>query len=69
MFILIAAAALVVFVLSLVYLVDFARVSRRDALFHPAASAGQRRARRVAGMYTRGTEEQLVPVLEQVSAG
>lgn len=54
MFILVAAVALIAFASSLVYLAVFARHSRRDSLFHPAAGAGARRARRVTGMYTRG---------------
>ncbi|MFD0688981.1 hypothetical protein [Actinomadura fibrosa] len=41
---------------SLVYLWDFARASRRDALFLPASDRRARRARRVTGMYTRGSD-------------
>ncbi|QKW37762.1 hypothetical protein HUT06_30270 [Actinomadura sp. NAK00032] len=37
----------------LVYLWDFSRASRRDALFLPASDGRARRARRVAGMYVR----------------
>ncbi|TDD63367.1 hypothetical protein E1293_43180 [Actinomadura darangshiensis] len=37
----------------LVYLWDFSRASRRDALFLPASDRRARRARRVAGMYVR----------------
>lgn len=37
----------------LVYLWDFSRASRRDALFLPASDRSARRARRVAGMYVR----------------
>ena len=37
----------------LVYLWDFSRASRRDALFLPASNRGARRARRVTGMYVR----------------
>jgi hypothetical protein len=59
MFLLIAAVALVAFVSSLVYLVDFAMASRRDSLFAPADRRGVRRARRVTGMYVRGGPEQL----------
>ncbi|TMQ90952.1 hypothetical protein ETD83_33180 [Actinomadura soli] len=36
-----------------VYLWDFSRASRRDALFLPASDRRARRARRVAGMYVR----------------
>ncbi|MES9540479.1 MULTISPECIES: hypothetical protein [unclassified Actinomadura] len=38
---------------SLVYLWDFSRASRRDALFLPASDRRSRRARRVTGMYVR----------------
>ncbi|WP_242906341.1 hypothetical protein [Actinomadura terrae] len=41
---------------SLAYLADFAWASRRDALFVPASSGSSRRARRVTGMYTRGSD-------------
>ncbi|MEU8340826.1 hypothetical protein SAMN05443665_100716 [Actinomadura meyerae] len=37
----------------LVYLWDFSRASRRDALFLPAPDGRARRARRVTGMYVR----------------
>ncbi|WP_067805787.1 hypothetical protein [Actinomadura formosensis] len=37
----------------LVYLWDFSRASRRDALFLPAPDRRARRARRVTGMYVR----------------
>ncbi|SFN45911.1 hypothetical protein SAMN04489713_10274 [Actinomadura madurae] len=37
----------------LVYLWDFSRASRRDALFLPASDRRARRARRVTGMYIR----------------
>ena len=37
----------------LVYLWDFSRASRRDALFLPASDRRARRARRVTGMYVR----------------
>ncbi|ACY97253.1 MULTISPECIES: hypothetical protein [Thermomonospora] len=53
LFMIIAAVALIAFVLSLVYLVEFARVSRYDALFSPADRAAVRRARWVTGMYVR----------------
>ncbi|MGH3239072.1 MAG: hypothetical protein ACRDNL_01760 [Spirillospora sp.] len=36
-----------------VYLWDFSRASRCDALFLPASDRRARRARRVAGMYVR----------------
>ncbi|MFI0407791.1 hypothetical protein [Actinomadura sp. 3N508] len=36
-----------------VYLWDFSRASRRDALFLPASDRRARRARRVSGMYVR----------------
>ncbi|TDD36959.1 hypothetical protein E1287_09510 [Actinomadura sp. KC06] len=36
-----------------VYLWDFSRASRRDALFLPASDRRSRRARRVSGMYVR----------------
>ncbi|WP_231333805.1 hypothetical protein [Actinomadura graeca] len=49
------AIALVGLLAALAYLVDFARASRRDALFHPASDRRARRARRVTGMYTRGS--------------
>lgn len=39
----------------LVYLWDFSRASRRDALFLPASDRRARRARRVTGMYVRDT--------------
>lgn len=46
---------------SLVYLWDFSRASRRDALFLPATDRRARRARKVTGMYvrshTRGEDE------------
>ncbi|WP_131741261.1 hypothetical protein [Actinomadura roseirufa] len=48
--------ALVGLLASLIYLADFARASRRDALFLPASTRRARRARRVTGMYTRGSE-------------
>ncbi|NDU77634.1 hypothetical protein GWI34_34225 [Actinomadura sp. DSM 109109] len=38
---------------SLVYLWDFSRASRRDALFLPATDRRSRRARKVTGMYVR----------------
>ncbi|WP_308166138.1 MULTISPECIES: hypothetical protein [Actinomadura] len=41
---------------SLAYLAEFARASRRDALFLPAPDGRSRRARRVTGMYTRGSD-------------
>ena len=46
----------------LVYLWDFSRASRRDALFLPAQDGRARRARRVTGMYVRDyrSDEQLV---------
>ncbi|SEG12614.1 hypothetical protein SAMN04489712_103309 [Thermomonospora echinospora] len=59
MFLIIAAVALIALVSSLVYLVEFARASRRDSLFAPADRGGVRRARRVTGMYVRGGQEQL----------
>ncbi|WP_019631255.1 hypothetical protein [Actinomadura atramentaria] len=37
-----------------VWLLDFARASRTDALDRPASSAQARRARRLTGMYVRG---------------
>ncbi|MFC6884653.1 MULTISPECIES: hypothetical protein [Actinomadura] len=39
---------------SVLYLADFARASRRDALFLPASNRRARRARKVTGMYIRG---------------
>ncbi|MEU4823120.1 hypothetical protein AB0H37_14715 [Actinomadura sp. NPDC023710] len=48
---------------SLVYLWDFSRASRRDALFLPATDRRSRRARKVTGMYVRGStrdEDELV---------
>jgi hypothetical protein len=56
MFMLIAAVALIAFVSSLIYLMDFARASRRDQFFHPADRGGVKRARLVSGMYVRGGE-------------
>lgn len=57
MFIIVVMAfALVGLLMSLVWLWDFARASRRDALFLPASDRRARRARRVTGMYTRGSE-------------
>ncbi|MER7543305.1 hypothetical protein [Actinomadura sp.] len=46
----------------LVYLWDFSRASRRDALFLPAQDGRARRARRVTGMYVRDyrSDDQLV---------
>ncbi|TDD79973.1 hypothetical protein [Actinomadura rubrisoli] len=48
--------ALVGLLASTIYLWDFARASRRDALFLPASDRRARRARRVTGMYTRGSD-------------
>ncbi|MEU8305058.1 hypothetical protein AB0C84_16020 [Actinomadura sp. NPDC048955] len=48
---------------SLVYLWDFSRASRRDALFLPATDRRARRARKVTGMYVRSStrdEDELV---------
>ncbi|REE95356.1 hypothetical protein [Thermomonospora umbrina] len=59
MFLIIAAVALVGFLSSLVYLVEFARASRHDSLFTPTDAGGFRRARRVTGMYVRGRDEEL----------
>lgn len=53
MFMLIAALALIAFVSSVVYLLEFAQASRRDRLFLPAAGGGARRARRISGVYVR----------------
>ncbi|MFC4912719.1 hypothetical protein [Actinomadura gamaensis] len=52
-----AVVALFMIVVALLYLVEFARASRRDALFGPAASRSARRARMVTGMYIRGGED------------
>ncbi|MQY08208.1 hypothetical protein [Actinomadura macrotermitis] len=52
-----AIAAIALVTLATILLADFARASRNDALFHPADSSGIRRARRVTGMYTRGSDE------------
>lgn len=53
--VLVAVVALFVMLTVLLYLlVEFARVSRRDALFGPADSRSVRRTRRLAGMYVRG---------------
>ncbi|WP_395106113.1 hypothetical protein [Actinomadura sp. SCN-SB] len=41
---------------SLVYLLDFARASRRDNLYMPATTGRARRARRVTGMYARSAD-------------
>ena len=57
MFIAAMAVALIGLLASLVYLVEFARVSRSDALFMPASSRSARRARRVTGMYARGAHD------------
>ncbi|MEV5572809.1 hypothetical protein AB0L06_22410 [Spirillospora sp. NPDC052269] len=51
--VLVALVALFPLLMAL-YLVEFARESRRDALFGPADSRSARRARRVTGMYVRG---------------
>jgi hypothetical protein len=59
MFLIIAAVALIALVLSLVYLADFARASRRDQLFTMAEPGGVRRARWISGMYVRDDGEQL----------
>ncbi|WP_329521631.1 hypothetical protein [Spirillospora sp. NBC_01491] len=48
-------------VAGLVYLADFARSSRTDSLFLPASSRSARRARRLTGMYIRGTDLQQTP--------
>jgi hypothetical protein len=62
MFIAVTAVALIGLLASLVYLVEFARASRGDALFLPASTGRARRARRVTGMYARGNvdDDQLV---------
>ncbi|WP_034489589.1 hypothetical protein [Actinomadura oligospora] len=52
--VLVALVALFPLLMALLYLVEFARESRRDALFGPADSRSARRARRVTGMYVRG---------------
>ncbi|WP_245623131.1 hypothetical protein [Spirillospora albida] len=49
-----AFAGVLLSLVYLFYLWDFARASRRDALFLPASDRRARRARRVTGMYTRG---------------
>lgn len=59
MFMLFAAIALIAFVSSVVYLLEFALASRRDSLRGPATGAGARRARRITGMYKRGEEREL----------
>ncbi|RFS81693.1 hypothetical protein D0T12_30895 [Actinomadura spongiicola] len=48
-----------------VYLWDFSRASRRDALFLPATDRRARRARRITGMYARdySRNEELVTPL------
>lgn len=66
--IVIVGIALVVLASSLVFLVEFARLSRRDTLYYPAASPGAGFARKVCGMYTRGTGE-LPPYQERISIG
>ncbi|MFC5750037.1 hypothetical protein [Actinomadura rugatobispora] len=60
MFIIMTAVALIGLLASLVYLVEFARASRGDALFLPASTGRARRARRITGMYVRGNDDQLV---------
>ncbi|MEV4256946.1 hypothetical protein AB0J52_27600 [Spirillospora sp. NPDC049652] len=55
--VLVAVAALSLMLGVLLYLVEFARVSRNDVFFVPADSRSTRRARRVTGMYVRGVEE------------
>lgn len=63
MFVIVFVALAVVGLLAgLVYLWDFSRASRRDALFLPAPDRGARRARRVTGMYVRDyrSDEELV---------
>ncbi|GAA2414462.1 hypothetical protein GCM10010191_25570 [Actinomadura vinacea] len=55
MFIAVTAVALIGLLASLVYLVEFAKASRGDALFLPASTGSARRARRVTGMYARGS--------------
>ncbi|MFI0350506.1 hypothetical protein [Actinomadura sp. 9N407] len=57
MFIAVTGMGLIGLLVSLVYLVEFARASRGDALFRPASTGRARRARRITGMYARGTEE------------
>jgi hypothetical protein len=57
MFIAVTGLALIGLLASLVYLVEFARASRGDSLFRPASTGRARRARRVTGMYARGTGE------------
>ncbi len=44
------AIALLGFIASLLYLADFIRASRNDALFASASTAAGRRARRAAGL-------------------
>ncbi|GAA3925669.1 hypothetical protein GCM10023085_03660 [Actinomadura viridis] len=55
MFIVMIVIGLIGLLASLVYLAEFARASRGDALFLPASTGSARRARRVSGMYIRGT--------------
>ncbi|MEW2359829.1 hypothetical protein [Spirillospora sp. NPDC029432] len=57
MFIAVTAVALIGLLASLVYLAEFARASRRDSFRTPASTGSARRARRVTGMYARGTDE------------
>ncbi|GAA4237544.1 hypothetical protein GCM10022254_49870 [Actinomadura meridiana] len=49
-----------------VYLWDFSRASRCDALFLPASDRRARRARRVTGMYVRDTtrDQEFVPLAD-----
>jgi hypothetical protein len=57
MFIAVTGVGLIALLASLVYLIEFAKASRGDALFTPASTGHVRRARRITGMYARGTED------------
>ncbi|MFF5261003.1 hypothetical protein ACFY4C_18850 [Actinomadura viridis] len=59
MFIVMIVIGLIGLLASLVYLAEFARASRGDALFLPASTGSTRRARRVTGMYIRGPIEEM----------
>lgn len=60
MFILIALVAIGLMATALIYLVEFARVSRKDLLFHPAETANVRMARRITGMHAHDARLELV---------
>lgn len=65
MFIAATGIAVIGLLVSLVYLAEFSRASRGDALFMPASTRSLRRARRVTGMYARGSREEGPRVIDR----